>query len=147
LVQLSRVRKKGGLWHWRQTDETKVPGRVLRRINLACRQSGGNPIGQTSVVKVIHIVENLDLGAVENWLVRMLRHARAAGIGVDWTFYCIEQNASLFACSENATPKCFRPDVGLFADCAAAPSAQKDFTSRLSRTEASSAVARKRNRR
>jgi glycosyltransferase involved in cell wall biosynthesis len=38
--------------------------------------------------RVLHIVENLDRGAVENWLVRMLRHARAAGQAPDWTFYC-----------------------------------------------------------
>ena len=36
----------------------------------------------------MHVVENLDRGAVENWLVRMLRHARTRGQGVDWTFYC-----------------------------------------------------------
>jgi glycosyltransferase involved in cell wall biosynthesis len=39
-------------------------------------------------LKVIHIVENLDRGAVENWLVRMLRHSRRIGIQLDWTFYC-----------------------------------------------------------
>jgi glycosyltransferase involved in cell wall biosynthesis len=38
---------------------------------------------------VLHIVENLDRGAVENWLVRMLGHAREREIKVDWTFYCI----------------------------------------------------------
>lgn len=38
--------------------------------------------------KVIHIVENLDRGAVENWLVRMLRFSRERGIAMDWTFYC-----------------------------------------------------------
>lgn len=37
---------------------------------------------------VLHIVENLDRGAVENWLVRMLRHARARNVDLDWTFYC-----------------------------------------------------------
>ena len=37
---------------------------------------------------VLHIVENLDRGAVENWLVRMLRHARARNLDLDWTFYC-----------------------------------------------------------
>lgn len=41
------------------------------------------------VPKVLHIVENLDSQAIENWLVRMLRHARAHGRGIDWTFYCI----------------------------------------------------------
>lgn len=38
--------------------------------------------------KVIHVVENLDRGAVENWLLRMLRFGRARGVGLDWTFYC-----------------------------------------------------------
>ena len=38
---------------------------------------------------VLHIVETLDRGAVENWLVRMLRHARARGVELDWTFYCV----------------------------------------------------------
>lgn len=39
-------------------------------------------------MKVAHIVESLDRGAVEAWLVRMLRHAAARGIALDWTFYC-----------------------------------------------------------
>lgn len=39
--------------------------------------------------RTLHVVENLDHGAVENWLVRMLRHARKRGVGVDWTFYCV----------------------------------------------------------
>jgi glycosyltransferase involved in cell wall biosynthesis len=38
--------------------------------------------------RVLHIVENLDRGAVENWLVRMLRHAHRRGVHIDWTFYC-----------------------------------------------------------
>jgi glycosyltransferase EpsF len=37
---------------------------------------------------VVHIVESLDRGSTENWLVRMLAHARRRGIDVDWTFYC-----------------------------------------------------------
>lgn len=39
--------------------------------------------------RVVYIVENLDRGAAENWLVRMLGHARGCGIEVDWTFYCV----------------------------------------------------------
>jgi glycosyltransferase involved in cell wall biosynthesis len=39
--------------------------------------------------RVLHVVEALDRGAVENWLVRMLEHARRRGIEVDWSFYCI----------------------------------------------------------
>lgn len=38
--------------------------------------------------KVLHIVENLDRGAVEGWLVRMLSHAHQRGVALDWTFYC-----------------------------------------------------------
>lgn len=34
------------------------------------------------------MVENLHRGAIENWLVRLLRHARATGVETDWTFYC-----------------------------------------------------------
>lgn len=37
---------------------------------------------------VLHIVENLNRGAVEGWLLRMLAHARARGIDLDWSFYC-----------------------------------------------------------
>ena len=39
--------------------------------------------------KVLHIVENLHRGAVENWLVRMLRYGVEQGIKLNWTFYCI----------------------------------------------------------
>jgi len=38
--------------------------------------------------RVIHIVENLNRQAVENWLIRMMRHAAARGTPLDWTFYC-----------------------------------------------------------
>jgi glycosyltransferase involved in cell wall biosynthesis len=38
--------------------------------------------------RVIHIVENLDKGAVENWLVRMLSYAQQQGQDCHWTFYC-----------------------------------------------------------
>jgi glycosyltransferase involved in cell wall biosynthesis len=37
---------------------------------------------------VLHIVENLDRGAVEGWLLRMLAHARHRGVAFDWSFYC-----------------------------------------------------------
>ena len=40
------------------------------------------------MIKVLHIVESLGRGAVENWLLRMLAHAHGRGIGLDWTFYC-----------------------------------------------------------
>lgn len=41
-----------------------------------------------TVRRVIHIVESLDMGAVENWLVRMLGHAQTVECPVNWTFYC-----------------------------------------------------------
>lgn len=40
-------------------------------------------------LKVLHVVENLNRGAVENWLVRMLRHSKGQGLNLNWTFYCI----------------------------------------------------------
>jgi hypothetical protein len=36
---------------------------------------------------VIYIVENLNRGAVENWLVRMLRFGVERGVPLDWTFW------------------------------------------------------------
>lgn len=39
--------------------------------------------------RVLHIIESLDYGAVEGWLVRMLQHARKTGVNVEWTFYCV----------------------------------------------------------
>ena len=42
-----------------------------------------------TVPRVLHIVENLDRGAVENWLFRMFLHARHKGQPLDWTFYCV----------------------------------------------------------
>lgn len=41
-------------------------------------------------VKVIHIVESLHKGAVENWLVRMFLYGQKNGENLDWTFYCTE---------------------------------------------------------
>ncbi len=38
--------------------------------------------------KVLHVVESVDRGAVENWLLRMLQHAHGRGESLDWTFYC-----------------------------------------------------------
>lgn len=41
-------------------------------------------------MKVLHVVDNLNRGAVENWLVRMLVHADKRGLDVDWAFYCVD---------------------------------------------------------
>lgn len=48
----------------------------------------GKSRGHQSPPRVIHIVESLGRGAIENWLVRMLRHANRREIPLDWTFYC-----------------------------------------------------------
>lgn len=40
-------------------------------------------------MKIIHIVENLDKGAVENWLVRSFIESRKVHPDWQWTFYCI----------------------------------------------------------
>jgi len=40
-------------------------------------------------MKLIHIVENLDKGAVENWLVNVFLESRKQRPGWQWTFYCI----------------------------------------------------------
>ena len=40
-------------------------------------------------MKIIHIVENLDKGAVENWLVNIFVESRKIRPSWDWTFYCI----------------------------------------------------------
>lgn len=40
-------------------------------------------------MKIIHIVENLDKGAVENWLVNIFIESRKIKPSWDWTFYCI----------------------------------------------------------
>jgi glycosyltransferase involved in cell wall biosynthesis len=37
----------------------------------------------------VHIVESLDAGAVEGWLLTMLRTARSEGVLLEWTFYCV----------------------------------------------------------
>ena len=43
----------------------------------------------TRPVRLLHLVENLHIGAVENWLVRTFRHSRRRFPGFDWTFYCV----------------------------------------------------------
>lgn len=40
-------------------------------------------------MKIFHIVENLDKGAVENWLVNIFIESRKSKPDWEWTFYCI----------------------------------------------------------
>jgi glycosyltransferase involved in cell wall biosynthesis len=56
------------------------------------RCSGVLGVSDASTVdgpRVCHIVESLDGGAIENWLVRALRQAAAAGYRCNWCFYCV----------------------------------------------------------
>jgi glycosyltransferase involved in cell wall biosynthesis len=39
-------------------------------------------------LRVVHIVENLDRGSVETWLLGMAEHAYRRGFKLDWTYYC-----------------------------------------------------------
>jgi len=38
--------------------------------------------------RVLHVVENLDRGAVEAWLLQLMCHARRRGVVLNWSFYC-----------------------------------------------------------
>ena len=56
----------------------KLPGDAAAR---RARSPGVPPL-------VLHVVGDLHRGAVENWLIRMLAHARKRGAAVNWAFYC-----------------------------------------------------------
>ncbi len=43
-------------------------------------------------MRVLQIVENLDNGAVETWLVNVLRKSHADSKQLDWTFFCLLKN-------------------------------------------------------
>jgi glycosyltransferase involved in cell wall biosynthesis len=45
--------------------------------------------GARRTPRVIHIVESLDIGAVESWLLRMLEAGRTFGEPLNWTFYSV----------------------------------------------------------
>lgn len=45
---------------------------------------------------MIHIVESLDVGAVEGWLLRMLGAGKKFGADLDWTFYTVLQTPGRF---------------------------------------------------
>ncbi|WP_205508574.1 glycosyltransferase [Longitalea arenae] len=40
-------------------------------------------------MRILHVVENLDKGAVENWLVNIFLESKKVRPDWDWTFYCI----------------------------------------------------------
>jgi glycosyltransferase involved in cell wall biosynthesis len=64
--------------------------------------------------RVIHIVESLDLGAVEGWLLRMLKAGKALGADLDWTFYTVLHRPGRFdeAARENGA-RVFNSPVAL----------------------------------
>ena len=54
----------------------------------ASRETAAFGAGAVRPPRVVHVVENLNRQAVENWLIRMMRHAAARNVDLDWTFYC-----------------------------------------------------------
>jgi glycosyltransferase involved in cell wall biosynthesis len=68
--------------------------------------SGHSRHFQKQPPRVLHVVENLDRGAVENWLLRMLEHARKRGMKVDWTFYCILEQPGVWDSKAGALGAC-----------------------------------------
>jgi len=54
--------------------------------NCQKQRSAGN--ARETPHRVLHIVENLDRGAVENWLVRTFVKSRQQFPSLEWTFYC-----------------------------------------------------------
>jgi glycosyltransferase involved in cell wall biosynthesis len=73
--------------------ETVVLGKVFLAYS---RSDKAIPNNQRAPRRVLHVVENLDRGAVENWLLRMLGHARKQKVEIDWTFYCtLEQPGAM----------------------------------------------------
>jgi glycosyltransferase involved in cell wall biosynthesis len=53
------------------------------------RQTAGEAIVSARNIRVLHIVENLDHQAVENWLLRVLRVAARDYPEYRWTFFCV----------------------------------------------------------
>jgi len=54
-----------------------------------CPRIESEPTPLTSVVRVLHVVENLDNQAVETWLLRVLRAGREVYPHIHWTFFCV----------------------------------------------------------
>ena len=48
-------------------------------------------------MRICHVVESMDNGAVEGWLIRTFLHSRTAFPDFDWTFYCTLTNAGRHA--------------------------------------------------
>jgi glycosyltransferase involved in cell wall biosynthesis len=67
---------------------SSTPTALANTSSGSLSQLPASSLGGVRPVKTIHIVENLDRGSAENWLVRMLGHARRRGVNLNWTFYC-----------------------------------------------------------
>ena len=48
-------------------------------------------------MRICHVVESMDKGAVENWLIRTFVHSRSSFPDYDWTFYCALPDAGRHA--------------------------------------------------
>src|SRR5262249_449268 len=75
-----------------QLEDEIVASRLMNSHVVLLERPNTEPIKRTpssAGKRVLHIVENLNRGAVENWLLRMLKHARMRNIDVDWSFYCV----------------------------------------------------------
>jgi glycosyltransferase EpsF len=71
----------------------------------------------TAAPRVLHVVESLDRGAVENWLVRMFTHGVNNGYELDWTSYSIEGSGRLNETFEQHGGKVIHPVNKLKSKC------------------------------
>jgi len=70
----------------------------IRPTSLPLERSGRHaPAAIGPPPRVLHVVESLDRGAVENWLLRMLEFAVSSGMPTNWTFYCTNGPGALDA--------------------------------------------------
>src|SRR5258706_9644444 len=47
-----------------------------------------NSSGHNESIRLLQVIENLNTGAVENWLCRMFSAAKVSHPHYDWTFFC-----------------------------------------------------------
>ena len=66
---------------------------ALRLESEISLQSAAQPQQE---IRVLHIVENLDNQAVENWLLRVFRESRTSHPHIKWTFFCTEAKRGKF---------------------------------------------------
>lgn len=78
------------MWHSLVSIKSGDQHSLLGRIAVSSHLRSGEAASdiQRAPPRILHVVENLNRGAIENWLLRMLGHARKRGIVIDWTFFC-----------------------------------------------------------